>query len=137
MEWIIAYLASVIVVPFFFAIFWCDRNENKVEINGGDSAGNVLGFCLLWFIFVPTIVIQKIRSTRKEYYINTAKSILRDHHIDRMSYHDRSDLTVVPEWALKFLLKNFRKKRIELDTKTVEIVREELMNRNAEKHLLR
>jgi hypothetical protein len=137
MGWFLAYLISVIVVPAVFAMFYCDHADNEVKINNVDSVLSILGFSIAWPITITMIVFDLSRTKYKTYFINKGRDLLRNYNLERISVHDRTDMISIPEEHLKFLLKNYRKKRITLDRKVVELIRDELMNRTAERSLFK
>ena len=125
MGWLVAYLTSLILIPWVIAFL-----EMKEFLL-------VTRFWLLWplslAIWLPYITIRD--------YFN---DILKSQAIDIKSNakigndkFDRSDIVVIPEKDLKILLKAYRKKLIELEKNQVEIIRDELMHRTAENQLLR
>ena len=138
MGWFIAYLISVITVPTVFMSLWCQRSNSKgTELSQPHEFFGAMLFCLLWPVVISILVFDAIKDARKNYYVNTSTEILRKHNIDATSLHDRSNILTIPEGELKFLLKNYRKNRIRLDKKAVQLIRDELMHRTAERDLLK
>jgi hypothetical protein len=109
-------------------------------LRASTEASDVFGialFCVFWPPVIGVLVIVATVEARKNYFVDTSREILRKHNVDGIGIHDRSGLMVIPESDLKFLLKNYRKNRIKLDSKIVELIRDELMHRNAERFLFK
>jgi len=82
---------------------------------------------------VTYVTFRDLLQTRHEEKYN---NIMYSNRIEQISEHDRSAMIDIPEADLKFLLKHYRKSRKGLSKKAAELVRDELMNRNAERNLL-
>ena len=137
MLWFTAYLVSVILVPAFFGMFYCNESDNEVKIRGFDSIITLLGFCLLWPITIGFLLFDITKTKYHLYFINRCEEIVRKYAINHISPHDRTNMIVIPENDLKFLLKCYRNKRYELDRRIVGMVRDELMHRQAERSLFK
>lgn len=133
---LICYLLSVILVPAVFVTFYFDT-ETPLRISDPGEVVQSLFFCFLWPIFVPVIVAVNLVKYRKDRFEKRVADIIGHYRLEGVSPHDRTVMVVIPEADLKFLLSNYRRKKIKLKPQMVEIIREELMHRNAEKHLLR
>lgn len=137
MEWIIAYLASVIVVANIIALVITGRrgDNDKVVIYRDMDILFANIHCLFWPIVLPYIGVTNFIQARKKHVTETAKSILGNYPFGNRD--DQSFILNVPEWKLKYLLKAYRKKLVEIPTPHVEMIRQELMSRNMERNLLK
>lgn len=136
MAWIIAYLISMFIVPAFFGGIVLGPN-NKVTIQDGEDVFNVMGFCLLWPIFVSVYTYNSTKKKYKDYYEERHKEIVHKYRLDYVTGEERTLLVDVPEGDLKFLLKAHRKKKLELSKLQLMLVRDELSHRNMERCLLK
>jgi hypothetical protein len=108
----------------------------KLQLHNGEDITGAFLTTLFWPIALPAISIMTWYDRRAGRVKDRAKSIIGMRNMERMSLHDRSAMIEIPEHELKFLLKYYRKGMIELNKGLAELVRDELMNRNAEKELL-
>ena len=138
MSWFVLYAISIVIVPVVFAAAWCNRSEDShcFTIEGGEAAVGLALFCLFWPIFISVTLGRHCAVKNKEARRERKMEIMRRWRLDGI-IHDRSEVINTPEADLKFLLKNYRRGRIELDRKTAEIIRDELLNRNMERNLLK
>jgi hypothetical protein len=138
MGWMIAaiYLGACLVAPFVFALFWVNGCDEKIEMNNGERVFEAFIFCLFWPLSITMITLERVQVSRKRKITDDAKSIISRHNMERISQHDRSGMILIPENDLKFLLKYHRKDYFDLNKQLLEMVRDELMNREAERNLL-
>lgn len=96
--------------------------------------------CICLILIWPISLIIWAYALFKEYLDQNFKdNALRIRNCSKLcdDKFDRSDIVVIPEKDLKILLKAYRKGFISLSNAQVEIIRDELMHRTAENHLLR
>jgi len=136
MGWIIAYLASLVLIPIVVISFAINEDSN-IRIKNGTMWRRVLIAWLLWpgFLLVACPYLE-IKKHLEEKLREAAMEVKYRIKLDG-NKHDRSDIVIIAEKDLKLLLKAFRKKLVELDKNQVEIIRDELMHRTAENQLLR
>lgn len=144
MGWFVTYLVSLPLA----ALVWCvivlnrsttskDQNRDEIRIRRGDDVFMCIIAVGVWFITIPVYTIDTCIKVYKEHVTKTAKDIIHKYNFDGNSHHDRSFIVEVPEWALKYVFKAYRSKYIELKKHQAEVIREELMHRNAERALLK
>ncbi len=139
MEWFIAYLLSVILIPTISAMVFTTGRDSKSEIilrEPPDVLGAV-GWCLAWPICLPIGIFNGVKKARTEKLTTEANRVMRDYYINEMNVQDRTRLLAVPEHKLKHLFKAYRSKLIALNAAQAEMIREELLNRNMERNLLK
>lgn len=137
MGWLVAYLVSILVVPTIVAAIMVNDGPTSFDMNNSGDVFSSWAICVFWPISFVVLLIVGFMEARKNYYTKHSTETMRKYNIDAISTQDRSGILVVPEAELKFLLKACRKNHIKLTPKTIEIVRDELMHRNAEKNLLK
>lgn len=136
-QFVALYSISCMIVPSIFWAVWLINNfAEKITLHNGEDIFGVFITTLFWPIALPGISITVWYERRGIRVKDRAKSIVSMRNMERMSLHDRSAMIDIPEKELKFLLKYYRKNMIELNKGLAELVRDELMNRTAEKELL-
>jgi hypothetical protein len=134
MGWLIAYLVSTVVVPGFYGAFMLDH-DSKIVLNGGESCLFLIIICFGWPLFFPFDAYEKGTKAHRKYVVDKAERIVSKNGIGHDRF-DRSNMVAIPEKDLKFALRAYRRKYIELSPSTAEIIREELMHRMTERSLL-
>jgi hypothetical protein len=134
MDWFCTYLLSVIAIPTIFWSVYVGITGESIEIkHGADVLPMVIVHCLLWPLSASLIAFMRI----KEYRKNRRERMIADitKKLNGVS-HDRSALVDMPEGELKFIARMYREKKALITPTQFEMVRDELMSRNAERHLL-
>jgi hypothetical protein len=111
--------------------------DNKVTLYNGEDVMGFFLFMLLWPLTVPTSGIMHYLKIRKTHILEKGKNIIDRRNMERISVHDRSSLIEIPEQELKFLLKWHREGYLSYSKQILEMVRDELMHRSAERDLLK
>jgi hypothetical protein len=137
MGWVIAYLACAIVVTAFWAALWCDRSDNQIRILCPEDAFMALFFCLVWPLSITITTFNSCMKSYKQHCKDEGERTLSRYNISYMRNGDKGAITLIPEGDLKALLRAHRKRHIELGAIQIEIIREELLQRNMERNLLK
>ena len=135
MEWLIGYLVSVIVVPTLFGAFTID-GSNKLIVEDSVEVFSFAGLCLIWPITLSFIAVQGAMKVREEYVEDKIERLLSRNNLRTYKEFDRDALIKASERDLKYLLKKARKNKTNLEPTHIHMLREELMNRNAERNLM-
>ena len=133
--WIIAYLASIIVVPTIIGLLTVD-SRNKIILEEGPECLAFAALLVIWPITFSVKLIMLARQAYKDAVESNASEMIGKHHIRKDRPIDREYIVGVPESDLRYLLKISRKKIWDIGNANVMVIREELMNRNAEKELM-
>lgn len=133
----IYFILSPIVTSIFAGVMSTGRPDDRFEIGQPEDAIAMCIFMLCWIIAVPTIGTLIYMRSRKDRIQDKCSNIVSKYNLEKMSPHDRSAMIEIPENELKYILKWHRKKVNSLNKTTLEMVRDELMHRNAERELLR
>lgn len=133
MGWFIAYLVSVIVVPTIYMAISTSLAGEQFKAKGEEFL-LALMLCLIWPITFSVDVYDKVTKARKESTRLKVEELSRKIYENR---HDRTFMVDIPEGELKYLARMYRKKKTELNASQFEMIREELMHRLTEKHLLK
>jgi hypothetical protein len=139
MEWVIAYLVSIILAATFYGLIVTNRSHESrtIKLSHAEEVIQALGFCLIWPISMTIRSIITVRADYKKECIERAENLISKYSFNSNSKHDRSFILNVPEPDLKFMLKTHRKKLFKLEATVVDMIREELLNRNMERNLLK
>lgn len=133
-------LTYLILAPIFSAMYVgiCLENnsEYKIELVSGEDMVQAFFFVALWPITIPYTAIYFFFRMYKKDVMDRASRLLNDYSIGKGGF-DRSEMIEIPEGELKNLLRAFRKKWIKLNNHQVDIIRNELLNRNMERNLLK
>jgi hypothetical protein len=135
MEWIIAYLISVIVVPIVYAAVVAECSREMFSISDSETAFMAFIMSVVWPLALMMDITVKWK-VRHQYSIKCRISEVGEaiKHIDT---HDRTALVSMSESDLKFIAKMYRKNQANLTTAQFEMVRDELVNRMTEKALFK
>lgn len=137
MAWLLAYFIGSVVVPTFYGMIILSDSDNKFELNRTEDAV-IFGLChLLWVIFIPSDIVQRILETRKARIIREAKSTVQSVFGRKDRYETNTSLVEVDEDNLKLVIYACRKNFISISAGELEAVRNELCSRNMERNLLK
>jgi hypothetical protein len=136
MDWVIAYLVSMFVVPGAYALIFLDmRGDNEIKLRYTTDLFELMGVVLFWPISLTYLTYNYLHKKHKEAVAEKAGGIIARYiHNDR---NDRTALVNITESDLKLVLKAHRKKYLTLSNNQTELVRDELLNRNMERNLLK
>jgi hypothetical protein len=130
------YLGTVVVAPFIFGLATINETtRTEVHIRDHEDLISFLAFCLFWPIGIAAITYQASRDALKESLKHGATETL-----EQIGRNDRSgscNIVNIAEADLKVVLKAHRKKFINLSNAQVDMIRNELLNRNMERDLLK
>jgi len=131
------FIASLIASAIFLAIAVNRPSFGKLSINNEEEVLVSLLFVIFWPLSIPGVSIAVYASGRAERIKEKGRNIINRYNMERMSPHDRTAMIEIPESDLKFLLKWRREKYLDYPKQILELVRDELMHRNAERDLLK
>jgi len=128
------YFILMIVVNFIYGINTISQRSLHLE-NQEDIIGYTIGL-VLWPITYILIGSKAIYQANRQRIKDNAQRVINRHGISVRQPLTREQVVSIDESDLKYLMFAFRKSLVELDNSCVIIIREELMNRNAEKNLM-
>lgn len=126
------YFTSCLIAPMLFFMFYCDRSD-KIVLDSTSAAFRFFVILAFW----PAAALISLCVHIFDRYKERAKQKIQD-----LKYkYDYNGITReyavgIPEKDLKMALTLYRKNTLSLKSEAIQIIREELMNRNAEKELM-
>lgn len=132
--WALTYLSGTAVWSVFVACMQVKDSEVHLKDKGDVITAIVI--CFGWPLIIPAIPIVATAMHLENKLRGRAYKVINENKLTD-NKTDRSPYVTVSEKDLKTVLKAFRKKLIELKAGQVEIIREELVNRNMERNLLK
>jgi hypothetical protein len=119
-------------------MLWSERRDFKeFRINKAGEFFGVAVWCLLWPISITVVLWAKASESYRDYIVHKGSNIMSKYDMSKINVNDRSGMLTIPEGDLKFLLRHYRKGTLKLEKYVVELIRDELMHRTAERDLLK
>ncbi len=145
MSWFTVYLVTCLVIPTIYGMASIEEHDKDTHVTIKHPVESIaVGlFALLWPIAIPLDIVSRIKENFKKNTTSRAKDILGEYGFSdrgersRNRDGDLSFLVNMSESDLKTVMLAYRRKWISLSSQNFEMIRNELMNRNAERDLLK